>query len=93
MMWILLLALPAIAGNQLDLSGRVPPTLDFSLLPFNDGFTIRNNGNALALFQIGSRDKSGRQVGWLRQSEQLMLRTSYLPKSGGAPVEIRILAP
>ncbi|MGE3260669.1 MAG: hypothetical protein AB7K68_02710 [Bacteriovoracia bacterium] len=91
-LYFLLLSIPAFADGQLLVSGNVVPAIDFGFEPFNDGYAIRNLGNSVALFQIGARDKQGRQVAWLRQSEQLLLRTDYLQKTGG-PIEIRILAP
>jgi hypothetical protein len=67
-------------------------SLEIGIQPFNDGYSISNRGNALAFFQIGSRDNSGRQVAWLRADQQLFLRTDYLQKTGET-IEIRILAP
>lgn len=94
LLWFWLVSGTVYAETRLELSGKVTPAFDFALTPFNDGFALRNNGNALALFQIGSRDRSGRKIAWLRQAEQLLLRTDYIQKPGGrGPVEIRILAP
>lgn len=81
------------ADARLDLSGTVKPAFDFALTPFGDGFSLRNNGNAIVLFQIGARDRGGHQVGWLRQNEQLQLHTEYAQSSRNTPIEIRFLAP
>ncbi|MGZ3692874.1 MAG: hypothetical protein ACXWQO_01400 [Bdellovibrionota bacterium] len=92
LLWLFLLSGPALASGSLELSGVVHPALEIGIQTFNDGYSIRNLGNSMALFQIGDRDKSGHKVAWLRQNEQVLLRTDYTQKTGES-IEIRILAP
>jgi hypothetical protein len=92
LLFLLFFNASAWADARLELRGTVRPAFDFALTPFGDGFAVKNTGNAIVLFQIGARDRQGRQVAWLRQNEQLLLRTDYA-QSQNAPVEIRILAP
>ena len=95
LIWILgiFITLPVFPAQaqELRLEGIVPPTLDFSVEPFGGGFTLRNLGNALALFQVAPRGKT-RKSERLEQSHSAVLQTDYL-EHAGKPVEIRILAP
>jgi hypothetical protein len=77
---------------ELRLSGVVPPTLSAEVGPAEDGFSLKNAGNEIALFQIGSRNNSSRGSGRLAQGQEITLRTDFV-EHGTSPVEIRIMAP
>lgn len=92
LLWLFLIGIFSPAQAGIDLSGVVPARLEIGIQPFSDGYSIRNLGNSMALFQIGVRDKWRRRVAWLRQDEQVLLRSDYTQKTGEL-IEIRILAP
>lgn len=85
----LLLSAPALAGPSLPLSGRVPPSIDFSFELIGNGFAMRNSGNTVALFQVTGR--GSHQNAWLQQQQLMALRTDMVEQNGH--LEIRILAP
>jgi len=92
--WIFLLLLNPAAGesSELRLSGYVPPTMSAVVNPENDGLSLRNSGNEVTLFQVGSRSSPFRQSALVGQGQSLSLHTDFV-QHGDNPMEICILAP
>lgn len=80
------------AAESLTLSGIVHPTFGISVESVGNGFQIRNQGNALAFFQLAARDGARRQAAWLKNQQAMPLRTD-LVEGNGQPTQIRIFAP